>query len=141
MMKEIIRKSIFLAILLILIISFCGAGAYSYEIDNDQQKNNIINPKVLDKGEIRFGIVTIDSEYVEGIDQTEYLGILTDINLQISGESSIIIVPIPFMIFSSVFDTQDDINIHMDSAWVSVTQVEEYISIIAFAKTVTWEWV
>jgi hypothetical protein len=44
------------------------------------------------------------------------------------------------MIFSTVFDSQEDINIHMDSAWVTTTETEEYISIIAFAKSVTWEW-
>ena len=139
-MYKKIRKSIFLVILILLIISFCGAGVQSNQVDMTINNSNLVNPKVLDKGEIRFGIVVIDCEYVEGIDTNDYLGILTDVNIQISGESSIIIVPIPFMIFSTVFDSQEDINIHMDSAWVTTTETEEYISIIAFAKSVTWEW-
>ena len=137
-MNKNIRKSIFLCIFGILMISFCAAGVNS----NEGKFNDDIslNPQHLDKGQVKFGIVTIDSENVEGIDQEEYLGILSDINLEISGESSIIIVPIPFMIFSTVFDTQENVSIHMDNAWVSVTTTDEYVSIIAFAKTISWEW-
>ena len=67
-------------------------------------------------------------------------GILNNINLEISGQSSINIIPIPFMIFSTVFETNEIVNVHMDSAWITLTTTDEYVSIVAFAKTISWEW-
>jgi hypothetical protein len=142
-MKKDIKKIFLLNVIGILIISVFGANIVS-SISQDAAitvESVTYGPsQPMNKGSVRLGIIGIESSNVDGLPDETYAGILTDVDITLSGANMFGVVPIPLVFLSTGFETGETIHLKMEFFWGAVDPTGNITMIGGFARNIEWEW-
>jgi len=142
-MKRNIKKILFLNVIGILIISVFGVNIVS-SIPQDTATTvrsvtyGLNQP--MHRGNVRLCIIGIETSNVVGLPDETYAGILTDVNITLSGAIMFGVVPIPLVFLSTGFETSETIYLKMEFFWGAVDPTENTTMIGGFARNIEWEW-
>ena len=139
-----IRKKIkILTIMLVLIFAFplfglCnGLSVSQKDIANSMKFQKIGS---LHQGSARFCILVIESINGIGFPDDDYIGVLSDVNTTLKENNKLIVTPIPWLIFGTVFETNQTIYLTMEIFAGVIEPSGDYIRATGFAKNIVWEW-
>ena len=136
MKKNIVKKGLACG----LIILFFGA----YVVAGAQQSNiatiNYEKIKPLNQGSARFCIVVIETSNGTGFPDNEYIGVLNKVNATLEGQNMLIVTPIPWLIFGTVFETNQTIYLTMEFFGGVIDSTGNATRVTGFAKNVVWKW-
>ena len=123
-----------------VIILFFGAcvvvGAQQSNISTiDYEK---IEP--LYQGSARFCMIVIETSNGTGFPDNEYIGALNDVNATLEGQNMLVVAPIPWLIFGTVFETNQTIYLTMEFFAGVVDSTDNTTTVTGFAKNVVWKW-
>ena len=103
--------------------------------------NDSENIEPLYRGSARYGMVTIESSNPTGFPtDIRYIGILNDINATLIGQNKVIITPIPWVIFGTVFETDKNVSLTMEIFGGVVDPTQSPTRVTGFSKNIVWEW-
>lgn len=139
----IARKVKILSIIMVCTFAFplfgfgniIGASLKDIEISMKFQKI-----ESLHQGSARFCILVIESANGIGFPNDNYIGVLSDVNATLNGKNKLIITPIPWLIFGTVFETNQTIYLTMEIFAGVIDPSGNSIRVTGFAKNIVWEW-
>ena len=138
-------KLVLLVVLSVIIFSGFGSNVVTSVSMNDLktvlQDSAMLNKRETShSGEADFGIIYIDAQNVDGLPDY-HIGVLTNITITLSSVEMLAIVPIPMILFASVLENQDTIDLQMDFFWGYIDKApDEDISVGGFGRNINWEW-
>jgi hypothetical protein len=127
------------------VLIFCIVGAFVFSVccvnALSTKTNNIEKTiKSMHHGSAGFCILMIDTKNAEGLPDELYTGILTDINVTLDGPNQFMLTPIPWILLTTMFDTNETIHLEADFFWGFIDPTYDPSQIMGFAKNVKWEW-
>ena len=142
-MKKDIKKILLLNVIGILIISLFGANIVSSIPQDTAITVKSVTYRLnqpTNKGNVRLGIIGIETSNVAGLPDETYAGILTDVDITLSGANMFGVVPIPLAFLSTGFETSETIYLKMEFFWGAVDPTGNTTMIGGFARNIEWEW-
>ena len=94
----------------------------------------------LHQGSARFCILVIESTNGTGFPDDDYIGVLNDLNATLKGKNKIIVTPIPWLIFGTVFETNETIYLNMEIFAGVIDPSGNSTRVTGFAKNIVWKW-
>jgi hypothetical protein len=100
---------------------------------NDTQPNNF-------QGSAIFALVNIECDNPEGFPEERYIGVLNNVNATLCGQSRLIVTPLPWIIYGTVFETDQPIHVTMEFYAGVIEPTQQPTMISGFTKNIIWEW-
>ena len=144
-MKNKKKPLAILFVLCVLIINGFSAnialGTSTHDSKSGSQEDKILDTPETSQGEASFGIFYAEAQNADGFPDTFYAGALTNINATLYDVTMLAVVPIPLVIFSSILENEDIINLNMDFFWGVIDKTPDEGNLIAgFGRSIKWEW-
>jgi hypothetical protein len=137
------RKVKILSIIIVCIFAFPLFGFGNVlGISQKDIETNMKFQKIesLHQGSALFCILVIESINETGFPDEDYIGVLSDINATLKGKNKLIVTPIPWVIFGTVFETNQTIYVTMEFFAGVIDPSVNFTRITGFAKNIVWEW-
>ena len=131
------KKIIGIFVCMLLLVTASVPLTVAIDVENDK----IAEPTSKSKGGARSGIIVVDHTEVEGAPEEFYVGSLNDVDFQLNNVAFFAVMPIPFIILSTVLETTNNIHLQIEYFWgVTDPTFENYTMIAGYFRNAEWEW-
>jgi len=106
----------------------------------DVENDKITKP--VSKGVAKKGFIVVELKEIEGAPEEFYVGSLKDVDFQLNNASLFVVMPLPFLILSTVLENTDNIHLQIEYFW-GITDPATPINssmIWGYFHNAEWEW-